>query len=213
MNKDYEIDLDDLIGEMNLGDVANVKLPDPSLAEYYIRKRNREILLNTCIYDDFAETYQDIIRWNKEDEGIDPKDRKPIKIYINSDGGVVSAVMAVCDLLIMSKTPVITIGLGKCYSSGGLLLMAGSKRYLLPNCTILIHDGSSGAEGSTGKMMDSLEFTKELEKRVKQYIISRTAITEQTYDMMYRRDWWIFAEDAVRLQIANKIVTDISEIY
>ena len=105
MNKDYEIDLDDLIGEMNLGDVANVKLPDPSLAEYYIRKRNREILLNICIYDDFAETYQDIIRWNKEDEGIDPKDRKPIKIYINSDGGVVSAVMAVCDLLIMSKTP------------------------------------------------------------------------------------------------------------
>ena len=60
-------------------------------------------------------------------------DDAPLTIYINSDGGSVSAVFTIIDLLLMSHTPAITIGLGKCYSSGGLLLMAGHKRLLLPN--------------------------------------------------------------------------------
>ena len=113
----------------------------------------------------------------------------------------------------MSHTPVITIGLGKCYSSGGLLLMAGHKRLLLPNCTVLIHDGQSDSYGAIGKMLDNLEFTKELEVKIKSYILSRTSITEDDYDKNYRRDWWIFANDAVeKYNIADKIVTNIKEI-
>ena len=118
-------------------DLADLKLPDPTLLDYYLRRQDRCILWNDEIEDGFVEIYQDIIRWNKEDIGKDVSDMKPIRVYINSDGGSVSAVFAIIDLLLMSKTPVITIGLGKCYSSGGLLLMAGQKRLMLPKlyCT------------------------------------------------------------------------------
>ena len=194
-------------------DLADLKLPDPTLLDYYLRRQDRCILWNDEIEDGFVEIYQDIIRWNKEDIGKDVSDMKPIRVYINSDGGSVSAVFAIIDLLLMSKTPVITIGLGKCYSSGGLLLMAGQKRLMLPNCTVLIHDGQSGSYGAIGKMLDNFEFTKVLEVKIKKYILSRTNISEEEYDKNYRRDWWIFADDAVdKYHIADKIVTDITEI-
>lgn len=213
MNKDFITF--DVLEESGLGEVASVRLPDPTLLDYYTRRNDRCILWNDDIEDGFVEIYQDILRWNKEDidSGVKPEDAKPIKIYINSDGGSVSAVFTIIDLLLMSYTPVITIGLGKCYSSGGLLLMAGHKRLLLPNCTVLIHDGQSGSYGAIGKMLDNLEFTKELEVKIKSYILSRTSITEDDYDKNYRRDWWIFANDAVdKYHIADKIVTNIKEI-
>lgn len=197
-----------------LNDIANIKLPDPTLLDYYMRREDRTILWNDNIEDNFVDIYQDILRWNKEDidKKLSPGNCKPIKIYINSDGGSVSAVFTIIDLIIMSHTPVITIGLGKCYSSGGLLLMSGHQRLLLPNCTVLIHDGQSGSYGSIGKMIDNLEFTKELEKKIKHYILSRTSITEKEYDENYRRDWWLFAEDCINYKIADKIVMNIKEI-
>lgn len=214
MNKDFLTF--DILEESGLSDAASVKLPDPTLLDYYTRRQDRCILWNNEIEDSFIEIYQDILRWNKEDidNGIDPKDTKPIRVYINSDGGSVSSVFTIIDLLLMSRTRVITIGLGKCYSSAGLLLMAGQERLILPNCTILIHDGQSGySYNATGKMIDNLEFTKELEEKIKSYILSRTAISEEEYDKNYRRDWWFFADSAVnKYHIADRIVTDITEI-
>lgn len=203
----------DITEEVNVGDMANLKLPDPYLLDIYARRKDRCILWNCDIDDDFVEIYQDILRWNREDIGKKIEEMKPIKIYINSDGGSVSAVFAIIDLIRMSKTPIFTIGLGKCYSSGGLLLMAGHKRLILPSCTVLIHDGRGGSYGDTGKVLDNLEFTKELEKRVKKYILSMTSISEKEYDANYRRDWWIFADDAVnKYGIADKVIGNITEM-
>lgn len=195
-------------------DIPNLQLPDPALVEYYERLKNREILLNTEINDYFVEIYYNILKWNREDikNQIPKEECIPIKIYINSDGGVVSAVMTIIDLCLMSYTPVITIGLGKCLSSGGLLLMAGHKRYILPNTTVLIHDGSSGAVGDVGKLIDNLEFTKDSEARIRDYILSRTKIDKDELDKNYRKDWWIFAEDAIEYGIADEIITDLETI-
>lgn len=118
----------------------------------------------------------------------------------------------IIDMIHLSKTPVYTIGMGRVYSAGGLLLMAGHKRYIFSHTSCLIHDGSSGAIGSIGKMLDNLEFTKELEKRMKAYILSSTRITEDVYDRNYRRDWFMFSEEMIELGIADEVVTDIDTI-
>lgn len=200
--------------ESAVGNIPNLQLPDPSMVEYYEKLKNRELMLNGDITDYFVEFYYPILKWNRDDILNDiPKEQcKPIKIYINSDGGVVSAVLTIIDLISMSRTPVITIGLGKCLSSGGLLLMAGHKRYILPNTNVLIHDGSSGAVGDVGKLIDNLEFTKASELRIKNYILSHTKIKEDRLDANYRKDWWIFAEEAIEYGIADEIITDISTL-
>jgi len=189
-------------------------LPDVDLLDFYNRLSRRHIFLNDIIDDALVEHSYQILQWNSEDKGKNIEDRVPIKIFINSDGGCLTSVLNFINLIKLSKTPVFTIAMAKVYSSGGLLLMSGhkNKRFIFPDTTCLIHNGSTGAYGDTGKVMDNLEFTQKLEERVKKYILSNTTISIEQYEKNYRRDWWLFSEDCIALNIADRIITDLDEI-
>ena len=195
-------------------EMANVKLPDPTLLDYYNRVSNREIWINTDIDEEVVEWTQQILQWNREDKDIEPKDRKVIKVFINSNGGCLNSIMHLITVLQLSTTPVMTIGLGKCYSSGGLLLMSGNKgmRYIFDTTSVLIHDGGTGSASDTGKFIDYAEYVKMTEQKTKDYILKNTKITEKDYDKNYRRDWWILGDEAIRLGVADKIITSLDEI-
>ena len=212
MNKDmFELDI-----MSDIGDYANIKLPDPTLLDYYKRLNNREILINQGIDDGIVEWTQEIIDWNKEDKDIkDYSKRKPIKIFINSNGGSLNAIMELITICNLSKTPVYAIGMGKCYSAGGLLLMGipRGNRYILSSTEALIHDGSTGSYGDTGKVLDDLERTKKIEEDTKQFILSHTKITESEYDKNYRKNWWLDANEIIEKGVADHIITNIEELF
>lgn len=196
-------------------EMANVKLPDPILLDYYNRLSNREIWINTDIDESVVEWTQQILQWNREDKSLpEGTARKPIKVFINSNGGCLNSVMHLITILQLSTTPVMTIGMGKCYSSGGLLLMGGNKgmRYIFDTTSILIHDGGTGSVADTGKFIDYAEYIKMTEIKTKEYILQNTKIKEEEYDKNYRRDWWILSEDAIKLGVADKIITNLDEI-
>ena len=201
-----ELDLIDMTG------LIDTVLPEPTLVEFYRNLKEREIVWNGEIDDSLIEIGMYIRKWNREDKGIPVEERKPIKLFINSDGGYVDTVMNVINIIEVSKTPVYTIGLGRVYSAGGLLLMAGHKRYIFKDTACLIHDGSSAAFGNIGKLIDSLEFTRKRESKMKDYILSRTKITEAEYDDNYRKDWFIFANEMISYGIADEIITDIDVV-
>lgn len=207
-NKGFEIFLTDPIKEL-----GKTVLPEPDLLDYYNKTANREIYWNEIIDDALVDCSLLVVQWNKEDKDIEPSERKPIKIFINSDGGDLIAVMNFISTIKLSKTPVVTIGLGKCFSSGGLLLMAGHKRLIFPNTTVLIHDGSTGAIGDTGKVMDSFEFTQKQEKKVKEYILANTKISDKLYTKNYRKDWFLMPEEVISLGIADRIIEDLEEVF
>ena len=187
-------------------------LPPPELVEFYRGLNNREIVWNDVISDCTISIPLYIIKWNREDRDIPVEERKPIKIWINSDGGDTNVTLFLANVIALSKTPIITIGMGRSYSSGGLLLMAGHKRLIFDSTSVLIHDGSSGAIGDTGKVIDNLEFTKEMEVRVRDFILKHTQIPAELLDKNYRRDWFLFSEDVIKYGIADKIITDIDEV-
>lgn len=197
---------------VDIGDLMDTTLPPPEMVEFYRRLRDREIVWNDVIGDDLIDVPLYIMKWNKEDKDIPVEDRKPIKIFINSDGGTVNATLFTANVIAISKTPVITIGMGRAYSSGGLLLMAGHKRYIFETTSILIHDGSTGALGDTGKVLDNLKFTEESENRTCNFILEHTKIPKDLLERNYRRDWFMFSDEAIKYGIADKIVTDIDEI-
>lgn len=210
MNKDY------LSFELEtLGSEANAKLADPTLVDYYKRLNNREILINQDIDDGIVEWTQEIVEWNRDDLKTPVQSRKPIKIWINSNGGSLNAINELITICNLSKTPVIGIGMAKCYSAGGLLLMGIPKgnRYILASTEALIHDGSTGSYGDTGKVFDDLERTKKIEEDTKQFILSHTNITEKEYDENYRKNWWLDANEIIDKGVADHIVTDISQLF
>ncbi len=165
---------------------------------FYIKDlQQRKLFLN----DDISpETVEDIVKhilqFNTEDYGLDPEKRRPILLYLSSDGGDVDAGFELIDVICSSKTPVYTINLGYQYSMGFLIGIAGHKRFAMPNAKFLMHDGSNFVYSSTAKAQDQMEFQKKVEQRVKTYIMSKSKIAEEEYDSKYRVEWYFFADEA-----------------
>ena len=74
---------------------------------------------------------------------------KPINLYINSPGGLISAGMGIYDTMQYIKPPVHTMCCGQAASMGSFLLAAGEKgnRFALPHSRIMIHQPLGGASG------------------------------------------------------------------
>lgn len=148
-----------------------------------------------------------IMRYNRQDKGIDAKDRKPIILYLNSNGGSVPDGYAVIDAIINSITPVYTVNQGYCYSMGFLIFLAGHKRYCMPSATFLMHDGSTMAWDSTAKAKDRMDFeTRQVEEYTKRYIMSRTKIDEKLYDEKYRVEWYFYPTEAKQNGVLDYVV-------
>lgn len=187
-------------------------LPDPDLLEYYRNCNERIIIWNSNIDDSFCSVAHQIIQYNKEDVSKDVSLRTPIKLFINSNGGEIDATFYVMDVVAASKTPVYTIGMSRCYSAGGLILMGGHKRFIFKNTKFLLHDGAVGDVNSMGKFADHADFVKQNEEVVRNYVLEHTKITEAEYKDNYRRDWYMFADEIIERGVADKIIESVDEI-
>ena len=194
---DFEIGLDDFM--LRSGGVEDV---------FYLKDiKQRKIFIPTEICQ---ETVNDAIRHimqiNKEDVEIASEERKPILLYVTSNGGDVDAGFALIDVILTSKTPVYVINQGYQYSMGFLIGLAGHKRFAMPHATFLMHDGSQFIYNSGAKAQDQMEFNKKLEERIKKYVISRTKITSEMYDSQMRKEWYMFADEAKELGVTDFII-------
>lgn len=169
--------------------------------------------IDSCIIDSIV---YHILRYNKEDKGLAIKDRKPIYLFLNSNGGSVVDGYGVIDVMMTSKTPIYTINQASCFSMGFLIFLAGQKRYAMPRSEFLMHDGSTFSWDSMAKAKDRMEFEAvQLEQVTKQYILNRTKIDEKLYDEKYRVEWYMLPEEAKRLGICTDIIgidCDIDDI-
>jgi ATP-dependent Clp protease protease subunit len=106
--------------------------------------KERIVFIGTPIDDEIANL---IVAQLLFLDGEDPE--KPINLYINSPGGIVTAGLALYDTIQHIKPPVSTICVGQAASMAALLLCAGTKgrRYALPHSRILIHQPLGGVQG------------------------------------------------------------------
>lgn len=200
--------------ETDLGELLSpqTQLVQPELLEQHCRLNNREIVIDDHVDEYGIDPAMYIQKWNKEDVGLPVEERKQITIWINSDGGDLATTLFTANVIALSKTPVVTIGMNKIYSSGGLLLMAGHKRLIFETTTLLIHDGSCGMAGDTGKVFDNLEFLKSMEKRVFDYMLTHTKIPAELLEAQYRKDWYMFSDDIIKYGVADEIITDLDKV-
>lgn len=208
LNKGYEIE----INMEDLKEIIGKDLPNPDLVEYYRGLARREIVWNSNVDQDMCNLMVYFNKWNREDIDIPVENRVPIKFFINSDGGEADTVMFLSDIISMSKTPVYTIGMSRCFSAGGILLMCGHKRLIFKNTSCLIHDGSGGAIGDVGKVFDNLEFMKKQDERINKFITEHTKISEKLLKKNYRKDWFLNSDEMIEYGVADKIIESIDEV-
>ena len=61
-------------------------------------------------------------------------------------------------------------------------------------------------EGSAHAVKDTFDFSQHYEVKIKKYILSHTAITEDLYDKIERKEYWMDATEMKRLNIVDEII-------
>lgn len=204
---------------MNYKIFDELKLKDQSISDYQELDNwnNRRFIINDDIDDDIIDDIVvNILKINQEDQLIPVKERRPIKIYINSCGGDTSSMFSLIDIIKISKTPIYTINLGKSYSAGFLIFIAGEKRYSLPTSTFLLHEGGLGLYNSTSKFLEVVDFCKNLENTIEKFVLNQTTIPKSLYEKNYKKEWYMFPCEAKRYGIVTDIIgidCDIDDLY
>ena len=174
------------------------------------QEQYRKILLSENIN---ALSVKDIItkimEINHDDDlkEADYKDweRKPIKLFINSFGGSVYDGLSLVDIIKQSKTPVHTISIGSSMSMGFWIYLAGHKRFVGENATLMFHDLSTCAWDKIEGIKQELNEYLRLQKVICNEVTSTSLVKQETLDdyLTRKAEWYIPADEAIRLKLAD----------
>ena len=133
---------------------------------------------------------------------------REITIYINSHGGSLYDAIAVVDMMRYVSNPISTVVLGKAFSAGALIAAAGTKgrRIAMENSTIMLHQPSSGTQGTATDIQTAAEEIIRMKEMTNQMLTSFSSIEKNWFYKRIERDWFIPAEEALKLGLIDKIL-------
>tara|TARA_B100000287_G_C20451824_1_gene709783 strand:- start:49 stop:612 length:564 start_codon:yes stop_codon:yes gene_type:complete len=133
---------------------------------------------------------------------------KPIKLYIDSYGGMVYQCFGLIGVMEKSETPIHTIVTGAAMSCGFLILINGHKRFAYQHATPLYHQVSSGFYGKVKDLEEKLDETKRLQSKIENMTISLTKISKKKLSDVLKNkvDWYMSADEALSLGVIDAII-------
>jgi len=137
---------------------------------------------------------------------------EPFELYISTYGGSASDMFAIYDIMrqIREECDISTIGVGKVYSAGTLLLAAGTKgkRKIGKNCRVMIHDIVSGTSGSLHDLKNELKEINMIQKQYISMMARETNMTEREIRNLIKKkiNVYLTAEQAVEMGIADEVI-------
>lgn len=138
---------------------------------------------------------------------IDPQCN--IEIVFFSPGGSIIDGFELFDFIegLRSAGHYVTTGsLGMAASMAGVLLQAGNHRWIGHQSWMMIHRAAFGAIGKTFEVEDEVKFVKRMEERILDIFVSRSKLTGSKIKRNWdRKDWWINADECVRLGLVDEI--------
>ena len=166
--------------------------------------KDRIILLGTEIDDTVANL---IVAQLLFLQAEDPK--KDIDLYINSPGGSVTAGLAIYDTMQAISCDVKTYCIGQCASMGAVLLGAGApgKRFALPSSRIMIHQPWGGAQGTASDINIQAQEILRLKAMLNGILSKHCKQPLKKIEKDTERDFFMGAEEAVKYNIVDKVVT------
>lgn len=139
-------------------------------------------------------------------EAENPK--KPINLYINSPGGVITSGLAMYDTMQFIQAPVHTLCMGTARSMGSFLLMAGEPghRVALPNASIHIHQPLGGFQGQASDILIHAEETMKVKQRMTRLYAEHCGRSYEEFERAMDRDRFMTAEEAVEWGLVDRIL-------
>lgn len=182
--------------------------PDPFtefvLETYQALLEDRTILFNSDVKENVIEKVVLPLM------ALSKKNRKPIKILINSSGGDIESGQMVVDAILTSRCEIEGVAMGKAMSAAFDIFLACDKRTVYPNTILMAHSGSAALASQTlsaikveGKLLE-VYF-----QRWASFYASRTKISEKEWLSLLSSglNRYFFPEEAIETGIAHEIVS------
>ena len=176
---------------------------------YSMLLRNRIIFLGTPIDDTVANLVVAQLLFLAQD---DPD--RDIQLYINSPGGSIDAGLAIYDTIHLIQPKVATTVVGVAASMAAWLLAGGArgKRSALPNSRILIHQASSGFQGTAADIDIQARELLRLETRMQKLLAADTGQPVERIVRDINRDFWMSAQDALAYGIIDAVIGQTEKV-
>ncbi|WP_413205368.1 ATP-dependent Clp protease proteolytic subunit [Rhodospirillum sp. A1_3_36] len=135
---------------------------------------------------------------------------KPIHLYINSPGGVITSGLAMYDTMRYIKAPVHTLCMGTARSMGSFLLMAGAPghRAALPNASIHVHQPLGGFQGQASDILIHAEEMKRTKHRITSLYAEHCGRTYEEVEQTLDRDRFMTAEESLEWGLIDQVVRE-----
>ncbi|MDO8676761.1 MAG: ATP-dependent Clp protease proteolytic subunit [Candidatus Azambacteria bacterium] len=140
--------------------------------------------------------------------------RRPLKIYINSEGGDFFAATKIYDHIRHSPCPIVTIGSGVVFSGAIIVFLAGDLRWALPNSVFGFHWPIRNTEGEENP--DETKLAAEWHKSFFESIMDIAQERTKIYNRMLLRELFktakIFdAQTAVKYGVAHQVIEPVKK--
>ncbi|XP_050302283.1 ATP-dependent Clp protease proteolytic subunit-like [Anthonomus grandis grandis] len=134
---------------------------------------------------------------------------KPIHIYINSPGGVITSGLGIYDTMQYIMPPITTWCVGQCCSMASLLLAAGTKgmRHSLPNARIMIHQPSGGVTGQATDIKIQAEEILKIKKQINQLYVKHTSMPLEKVETSLERDNFMTPNEAKNFGLIDHVLS------
>jgi ATP-dependent Clp protease protease subunit len=141
-------------------------------------------------------------------EAENPK--KPIHLYINSPGGVVTSGFAMYDTMQYIRAPVHTLCMGTARSMGSFLLMAGEpgQRAALPNASLHVHQPLGGVQGQASDILIHAEEIRQTKHRLISLYARHCRRSYEEVERTLDRDHFMTAQQALEWGLIDRVVSE-----
>jgi len=141
-------------------------------------------------------------------EADNPK--RPIHLYINSPGGVVTSGFAMYDTMQYIKAPVHTLCMGTARSMGSFLLMAGEpgERAALPNASLHVHQPLGGFQGQASDVLIHAEEMQQTKRRIIRLYAEHCGRTYEEVERTLDRDRFMSAEEGLQWGLVDRVLKE-----
>ncbi|BEN25262.1 TPA: ATP-dependent Clp protease proteolytic subunit [Serratia marcescens] len=167
--------------------------------------RDRIVFLNGEVNDDVAEMLCAQLLFL---EAENPE--KPIHLYINSPGGVITSGLAIYDTMQYIRAPVHTLCMGTARSMGSFLLMAGEPghRMALPNASLHVHQPLGGFQGQASDILIHAEEMKRTKDTVIRLYAKHCGLSYEEVERVLERDRFMTADEAAAWGLIDRVLRE-----
>ncbi|WP_329005864.1 ATP-dependent Clp protease proteolytic subunit [Kribbella sp. NBC_00709] len=140
---------------------------------------------------------------------VDSPERE-INLYINCEGGDMTAMLAIYDTMQYIQSPVATFCVGQAISAGAVLLAGGApdRRAVLPHARIVLHQPAASGRGTIPDLILQADEVVRVRGQVESILARHTGQTIEQLRHDTDRDHVLTAEGAKSYGIVDHVITE-----